>query len=149
MNSSKLNFLIIILSLLCFVHCKKDDDKRLHNVALGSKSVNEVRAIIRGDWFIVRGTVCGFAGCQTGYYDPNNADIISFLQHDTLKQTAHSGTPVYRYEKADSVKLIPSFYLNESAWTFYYSTPLAFTKIQNDTLVVETGYGEMGLIRKK
>lgn len=137
----------VLLLLFCFAQCKKDST-RLHNITLTGKSLGEIRATIRGDWFVVRRTICGVAGCGTLYNDIATADIMSFLPNDTLKQTAHNGTPIYRYEKADSIKFIPSYYTNQSAWTFYFSTPLTFINIQNDTLTAEMGYGEIGLLRK-
>lgn len=145
----KMNLFLISIAALCILQISCGKEKIVedpHNHTLLGKSLEQVRSEIRGDWYLVRGTLCGFAGCQTTYHNINSADIMSFLQNDTLKQTAHSGYPVYFYQKADSV------IKNVDSWTFFYGlNDFTFLKVENDTLVGIPSGGagsEIGLIRK-
>ncbi len=145
-------FVISISGISILGQCRKSDKniEDPHNHSLSNKSLAEIRKEIKGNWYIMKSTVCGFTGCQTIYNNINSADILSFLANDTLKQTGHDGTPIYFYEKADSVKSSMSFYTNppQPSWTFFFSLEaLTFTRVQNDTLIAETGHGEIGLIK--
>ena len=73
------------------------------------------------------------------------------MQNDTLRQTGHDGTPVYRYEKADSAKRGQIGYVSGDPWIFYFNSyALAFVRVQNDTLIASSDNGgEIGLIKKK
>lgn len=150
MKLTNVFLLMFILSAFIYGSCRKNKTPKedIHNHVLTSKTLDQIRQAIKGNWYVVRSTVCGVTGCQTTYANPDTADVLSFLSNDTLKQTGHGGAPIYRYEKADSIKATLSYNTNQPSWIFYFSTPLIFTLVRNDTLIAETGYGEVGLIKK-
>ena len=150
MNFRLIILLVLLPTLFMYGSCNKTSYEDPHNHSLINKSLAEIRSEISGDWYVVLNTVCGFTGCQSVSIPTDLAPVWSFLTNDTLRQTAHSRTPIYYYEKADSIVKKYDGYSSQQAWTFYFpSQGIVFQKIQNDTLIAYNGYGQVSLIKKR
>jgi hypothetical protein len=163
MRISKLIFLFAMVATSIFTQCKKERIENPHNHSLLNKSLNEIRRKIAGKWQIKRSHTegCGIvAPCWNWdtVYANNTGDYVYFLTNDTVKRTGYTGYPIKIYEKAEIKKeknytpvyngyslSVDSIYIFRFAPTTLYV--LTMLEVQNDTLVMDDGWGVNYLTR--
>jgi hypothetical protein len=146
-------WLYILIVGLCgvFAQCKKNKTEVSEdpsNHSLRQKSIEQIRAEVKGNWEIKRIWGCGgFAGI-CGSANVSN-DFVSFLPNDTVKRVKNGMTTIY--ERANVMKRYSSdykdsVYMFEMSGGFYLWT---MHEIKNDSLIITEGFiNNYSLIRK-
>jgi hypothetical protein len=108
-----------------------------HNHSLRKKTLDEIKAEIKGEWVFKRACGCGFLGCSCNAMQAG--DNLFFLTNDTVKRVTNGIVNIY--EKATITRRYLNAF-NDSAYVYNLGGGIqmwAMDEIKKDTLVIAEG----------